>query len=104
MIKLILSASIGIVLAGCASSPTRLPRDQFCYTSQVIETEDKQTVNSRVRVQCTDDPVERYVPAKLGIAKDCITTYIQMLHGMERVSACKRFDGRYDIVESRTQR
>ena len=98
---------VGLVLVtGCSSAPktSKLVADQYCYTSQTIETKDNKTVSSQTRLQCSDDPVEKYVPAKLGLAKDCSVTYIQMPHGVERVSACKKFGGHYDIVESRTIR
>jgi hypothetical protein len=93
-----------LVLAGCSSAPktSKLFADQYCYTSQTIETKDGQSVSSRTRVDCSDDPAEKYVPARLGLAKDCTVVYIRMPHGMERVSACKKFGGHYDIVESRT--
>lgn len=94
------------LLSGCSYAPkqSRLVRDQYCYTSQTITTQDKQTVSSETVVKCSDDPVEQYVPAKLGVAKDCMATYIRTPFGKEEVYACKKFDGTYRVVDSRTFR
>ena len=94
-----------VFLVGCSSTPkpSKLISDQFCHTSKVIETQD-QSVSSRVRVECSDDPTEKYLPAKTGIGKDCIVSYINMPYGREKVYACKKYDGSYDIVDSRSVR
>lgn len=107
--KLITVLTVAVVISGCSSSPksSKLVSDQYCHTSQTIEREDD-TVSSKTVVKCTDDPVERYVPARLGIAKDCHPSHIPInINGKliyEKVYACQKYDGRYDVIESRRMR
>lgn len=99
-----------IALTGCSSAPkqSRLVSDQYCHTSQTIKSQNKEVVSSETVVQCSDDPVAQYVPAKLGIAADCQQAYIPINVGgrvrQEKVYACQKFDGTYSIVDSRTMR
>ena len=99
-----------LVLAGCSSTPnpSQLVKNPYCYTSQTIQTQDKQCVTSTTTVKCSDDPIEHYVPAKMGIAKDCIESYIPMNIGgqlvQEKIYACRKHNGVYTVIDSRTMR
>lgn len=102
----ILLLFIVMALAGCSSAPkqSRLINNQYCHTSQTIETTDKQVVSSKTLVKCTDDPIERYAPARLGLAKDCIETYLPVNRDgrliQEKVYACRKLNGVYDVVDA----
>lgn len=95
-----------VVLIGCSSAPkqSRLVSNQYCHTSQTIVSENKETVNSQTVVKCTDDPIERYAPAKMGLAKDCIETYLPVNRGgrlvQEKIYACRKLNGVYDVVDA----
>ena len=105
MFRILLIVGVA-VLAGCSSAPrqSKLISDQYCHTSQTIETTDKQVVSSKTLVKCTDDPIERYAPAKMGLAKDCIETYLPINRGgrliQEKVYACRKLNGVYDVVDA----
>jgi hypothetical protein len=62
-----------IALTGCSSAPkqTASGARQFCYTSQEIRTKNKETVSSETLVKCNDDPIERIVIKKAGMAENC---------------------------------
>lgn len=97
-------------LAGCSSAPRKsvLFSDQYCHTSQTITTRDKENVSSETVVKCSDDPVEQYKPAKMGVAKDCHEVVVPMNIGgrlvQERMYACQKLNGRYSVVSSNTLR
>ncbi len=92
-------------LSGCSSAPkqARLASNQYCHTKQAILTKDNETVSSKTLVQCSDDPVDQYVPAKMGLAKDCYETFIPMNLGgrlvQEKIYVCQKLSGIYDVVE-----
>lgn len=95
-----------VTLAGCSSAPkpAKLVSDQYCHTSQTINSVNKETVRSETTVKCTDDPVEQYAPAKMGLAKDCHVLYIPVNRRgqlvQEKVYACKKLNGSIDIIDS----
>lgn len=105
MLRAILIAGV-VTLVGCSSAPkqSKLVNNQYCHTSQTIESQDKQVVSSNTVVKCTDDPIERYAPAKLGLAKDCIETYLPVNRGgqliQEKIYACRKLNGVYDVVDA----
>lgn len=90
------------LLSGCSSTPkTAELRPQYCYTNQVIDVENGQTVSSQTRVECTDDRTKQLFQARSGIAKDCQEFYYVMpLKGqmVERKGyACQKFSGTSEI-------
>jgi hypothetical protein len=95
-----------LFVSGCSSTPkaNSMFTDQFCHTSQTIKTKNGENVSSQTTVKCSDDPTEKYIPAKLGISKDCEVTHVNInLNGRlvkERIYACKKFDGTYDVIGS----
>lgn len=58
-----------IALTGCSSAPTKTA--QFCNTSKTIEVKDGSAVSSKTTVKCSDDFIERHVPAKIGVDQNC---------------------------------
>lgn len=98
--------ALAILVTGCSSAPkqSRLVSNQYCHTSQTIETEDKTTVSSRTQVKCSDDPLDRYVPARMGLAKDCYEFVVPINRNgrlvQERGYACQKLDGTYDVVDA----
>ena len=105
MLRVIVLAGVAF-LVGCSSAPkqSRLISDQYCHTSQTIVTENGEKVNSQTLVKCTDDPIERYAPVKMGLSKDCIETYLPVNRGgrlvQEKIYACRKINGVYDVVDA----
>ena len=65
-----------VLLSGCSSTPQKTA--QFCNTSKTIEVKDGTGVSSKTVVKCSDDFVERHVPARIGVDQNCrpvITQY-----------------------------
>lgn len=97
----------GVVLltAGCSSAPkvSRLVPDQYCYTNQIIETQNRETVSSKTTLKCSDNPIEKYAPAQMGLAKDCYESYIPISRNgrliNEKIYVCQKLGGGYDVVE-----
>ena len=100
MKHLILAVSL-IALTGCGSTPPKQV-GQFCHTSKTVEVDNGSSVSSKTTVSCSDDPVERIVMKRTGIASNCGEyRYVMNLNGkpVERRSyACKKWDGTWEIV------
>ena len=96
---IVLLAAIG--LSGCGSAPPKQV-SQFCHTSKTIEVDNGSSVASKTIVSCSDDPIERVVMKRTGIASDCGEyRYVMMLNGKpveRRNYACKKWDGTWEIV------
>jgi hypothetical protein len=93
-----------LALVGCAGpQPPRLVPDQYCFTSKSIETDSESTVSSKTTVKCSDDPIEHYAPARMGLSKDCFISHIPVSRGghlvQEKVYVCRKINGRFDVVE-----
>lgn len=98
--KIAILLTAGLILTGCASSPPRLVTNQYCNTYQTVETKNGEKVDANTTIKCSDDPIEKYAPLKMGIAKDCYATSVNTNRGREKFYVCKRFDGTYDVIES----
>lgn len=99
---LVLAIAVGLV--GC-SSPTKVSRfdtGQYCNTSSETTLENGQKSASKTTVRCTDDAVEKYVPAKMGVAKDCERVKIPVNRrgylSYDEIITCKKFDGSIDVI------
>lgn len=95
--------AILLPIVGCSSAPkTVSERSQYCHTYQTIETENREQVNSKVRVECTDDQLERITAKRLGVAPECGEyKYFMTLNNRlveRRGYACKKYDGNWEIV------
>jgi hypothetical protein len=89
-----------IALVGCASQPPRLVSDQYCNTSSETTLENGVESSGKITVKCSDDPIEKYAPLKMGIAKDCYSTVVNTNRGREKIYVCKKHNGSYSVIES----
>lgn len=96
-----------VVLSGCSSAPKQsrlVTADTYCRTNQTIVRENGSTVNSKTVLNCSDDPAEKYVPARLGLAKDCVAVHIPVNKNgrvvQERIYACQKYDGTFSVIDS----
>lgn len=99
---------IVIALAGCSSAPkVQAQKPQYCYTSQTIQTENGEKVNSRTQVECTDDQVKRLTVARIGIGSNCGYFNGWMKQGgrdvQYRAISCQLPDGSWEIVDTHGQ-
>ena len=62
--------AVGVFLVGCSSTPPKKVSN-FCNTSQTIEVQNGRQVDSKTVVKCSDDFIERHVPAKAGVDRNC---------------------------------
>jgi hypothetical protein len=91
------------VLSGCSSAPkVEARKPQYCYTSQTIITENKETVNSRTELDCTDDQVKRVTANRMGLANNCGYYTGWMKKGNQDVQykgiSCQLPDGSWELV------
>jgi hypothetical protein len=69
-----------LVLSGCSSAPKQTA--QICNTSQTIEVRNGERVDSKTIVKCSDNFIDRHVPAQAGVDRNCRETINQfMLNG-----------------------
>ena len=100
---ILLLAAIGLV--GCSSSPKiAANKPQYCYTSQTITTQNKETVDSKTVLDCTDDDVKRITTARLGMSTNCGEfTYWMQIGGRDvqrKGVSCQKMDGSWEIVNT----
>lgn len=93
------------VLAGCSSSPkVSANKPQYCYTSQTIQTQNGEKVDSRTTVECTDDQIKRLFEVKSGMAPNCGEFLYWMNLGGRDVQrkgiSCQKPDGSWEIVST----
>lgn len=93
------------LLSGCSSTPkVQANKPQYCYTSQTIKTENKETVNSQTTVECTDDQIKRLAEVRLGMAANCGEFVYYMRQGNYDVQrkgiSCQKPDGSWEIVNT----
>jgi len=93
------------VLAGCSSGPkVQAQKPQYCYTSQTITTQNKETVDSKTVLECTDDDVKRITTARLGMSHNCGEfTYWMQIGGRDvqrKGVSCQKLDGSWEIVNT----
>lgn len=93
------------MLLGCSSQPkvSKLSGDQYCHTKQLIQTDNNETVNSTTTVVCSDDPIDQYMPARTGLAKDCYLAHVPLYRNgyfiQEKIYVCKKVNGSFDVIE-----
>lgn len=69
---IIVSLYIIIFLTGCSSSPkVQAEKPQYCYTSQTIQTQNGEKVESKTVVECTDDQFKRLTSVRMGMSDHC---------------------------------
>jgi len=92
------------VLTGCSTNQVVAEKPQYCHTSETIVLEDGNRVNSRTRVECTDDQIKRLFHTKSGMAPNCGTfTYWGRKGGQDvplKGVSCQKPDGSWEIVNT----
>ncbi len=93
------------LLSGCSSSPKAVAqKPQYCYTSQTIQTQNGEKVNSNTTVECTDDQIKRLFQVKSGMAPNCgeFTYWMQMggKHVQRKGISCQKPDGSWEVVNT----
>lgn len=66
-----------LALSGCSSAPKQTA--QFCNTSQTIEVQNGERVDSKTIVKCSDNFIDRHVPAQAGVDRNCRETINQFV-------------------------
>jgi hypothetical protein len=90
-----------LALTACTSQP-KVQHSQFCHTNQTIVTRNGEKVDSTTELKCSDDPVERMMEKRAGVAQNC-GEFIQRynLGGRivsERAISCQRIDGSWFVL------
>ena len=96
------------MLSGCSSAPKKVAqKPQYCYTSQTIQVQDGEKVNSRTQLDCTDDQVKRVTTARMGLGSNCGYFNGWMKKGGQdvqyRAISCQLPDGSWEIVDTHGQ-
>lgn len=99
---------LSCVMAGCSSTAKVVAqKPQYCYTSQQIQVQDGERVNSRTQLDCTDDQVKRLTVARVGIGANCGYFNGWMKKGGQdvqyRAISCQLPDGSWEIVDTHSQ-
>jgi hypothetical protein len=95
----------GLLLVGCSSAPkVSAVKPQYCHTSQTIETQNGEKVDSRTVVECTDDQVKKMSSVKLGMSTNCGQFTYWMRIGDKDVQrkgiSCQKFDGTWEVINT----
>ena len=103
--KALMSVGAIALLVGCSSPPKAVAeKAPYCTTSQTIEVRDKETVNSRTLVECTDDQIKRLFQARSGMSPNCGEfLYWTQLGGrnvQRKGISCQKPDGNWEIVNT----
>lgn len=91
------------VLVGCSSTPKVVAqKPQYCHTSQTIQTQNGERVNSNTTVECTDDQIKRITVSRLGMANNCGEfTYWTKIGGNDvqrKGISCQKLDGTWEVI------
>ena len=103
--KILAIAAATIVLAGCSSAPkVAAQKPQYCHTSQTIQTQNGERVDSQTVVECTDDQVKKMSSVKLGMSSNCGEFTYWMQIGGKNVQrkgiSCQKPDGTWEVVNT----
>lgn len=62
-----------VLISACSSTGQNLKSElpQYCQTDETIHLKDGNTVSSNTTVKCSDDPVKKMLPPKMGLAEMC---------------------------------
>ena len=102
---IIIVIAILMLMSGCSSAPIiKAQKPQYCHTSQTIETRNREKVDSKTVVECTDDQIKRLAEVRLGMAANCGEFLYWMKKGGRDVQAkgisCQKPDGSWEIVNT----
>lgn len=96
---------LSLTLIGCSSAPkVAAKKPQYCHTSQTIETQNGEKVNSNTVVECTDDQINRLFHKRSGMAANCgVYTYWTKIGGRDvqrKGISCQKPDGTWEVVDA----
>lgn len=103
--KILAIAAATIVLVGCSSAPkVAAKKPQYCHTSQTIQLQNGERVDSQTVVECTDDQVKKMSSVKLGMSSNCGEFTYWMQIGGKNVQrkgiSCQKFDGTWEVINT----
>lgn len=100
-----LAVIVTIALVGCSSTPKVVAeKPQYCYTSQVIKTQNGEKVESQTLVECTDDQIKRLAQVRLGFSSSCGEfTYWTRIGGKDvqrKGISCQKPNGDWEVINT----
>lgn len=103
--KTIVALIAGLVVAGCSSAPkVSAQKPQYCHTSQTIQTQGDEKIDSHTVVECTDDQLKRLFHKRSGMAANCgVYTYWTKIGGRDvqrKGISCQKPDGSWEVVDA----
>lgn len=103
--KMIVAGIAILALAGCSSaSKVAAKKPQYCHTSQTIQTQNGEKVDSQTVIECTDDEVKRLFHVRSGMAPNCgVFTYWTKIGGRDvqrKGVSCQKPDGSWEVVNT----
>jgi len=95
-------------LTACSSAPrVQAQKPQYCHTSQTIQIQNGEQVDSRTQLDCTDDQIKRVTTARMGLSSNCGYFNSWMKKGgrdvQYRAISCQLPDGSWEIVDTNGQ-
>jgi uncharacterized protein YceK len=108
-IKLAVAGGLSLLLlSGCSSAPkVQAQKPQYCHTSQTIQVQNGETVDSKTQLDCTDDQIKKLTTVRAGLAKNCGYFNGWMKKGGKdvqyRAISCQLPDGSWEIVDTNGQ-
>jgi hypothetical protein len=105
IVRTLATVVFSAILVGCSSQPkVQAEKPQYCYTNQTIETENREVVNSRTLIECTDDQLNRLTAKRLGMANNCgeflYWTKVGGRDVQRKGISCQKLDGSWEIVNT----
>jgi hypothetical protein len=103
--KVAIVLAAGLALVGCSSAPkVTAQKPQYCYTSQTVELQNGEKVDSRTVVECSDDQIKRMAAPRLGLSHNCGTfTYWTKIGGKDvqrKGISCQKLDGTWEVINT----
>lgn len=103
--KIAIILAAGLIAAGCSSAPkVSAVKPQYCHTSQNIQTQNGEKVDSTTMVECTDDQIKRLFHKRSGLAPNCgVYTYWTKIGGRDvqrKGISCQKPDGTWEVVDA----
>lgn len=103
--KTLVALLVLLSLTACSSAPrVQAQQPQYCYTSQTIQVQNGERVDSRTQVDCTDDQVKRVTASRVGLSSNCGYFNGWMKKGgrdvQYRAISCQLPDGSWEIVDT----
>jgi len=105
IVKAIILGGAVMAISACSSNVKPVMSQfepQYCHTKSKYTLQDGNKANSRIDVNCTDDPEDKHFLAYSGMAKTCREHYYDIwLNGKavtQRGFVCQKIDGSWEIV------